>query len=423
MPISIIIDKSTFQSLNMDEIFFLNRYYQVTIAPVLLLEVLADLKKNMKGFNSQRRVIDFARKILQLTPEFTTHYKYVINSSLLGYQVLMDGRPHISGGEPVTASDGKKGYIFHQSLEEKALHRWSEGKFTEAEEFLAEQWRETMTEKNILEKQKQKFSEHREIDSLESLNKILDEYLNNPQSSTEILVRITDTFSIDYKIASQIFYRYEQTPIVSIKDFAPYAFYCYKIHLFFSLGILNGLISTRSTNKIDLEYLFYLPFCNAFSSNDKFHKLIVPFFLEPGKDYIQGSELKSDLKSICTLRNILIGEERDRWAEKYKHHPPEDTNSITYRIWKKYARPSVLTENISRQKISEEAQKKVIDEIHKYMNSLADQTERMNFDDPATDFILRERWISPNDYCPCGSGKIFKDCCLPEAIKSQKSRS
>jgi hypothetical protein len=109
MPISIILDKSTFQSLHSEEIFFLQRYYLVTIAPVLLLEVLADLKKNKKGFDSQPRVIDFANKLLQLNPAFTTHYKYLINSSLLGNQVQMDGRPLLSGGKAVTAQDGKKG--------------------------------------------------------------------------------------------------------------------------------------------------------------------------------------------------------------------------------------------------------------------------------------------------------------------------
>ena len=112
MPISIILDKSTFQSLNVEEIFFLQRYYAVTIAPVLLLEILADLKKEKKGFDSKTRVVDFAKKILQLNPAFSTHYEQIIYSSLLGDHIHMDGRPLLSGGEAVIAQDGKRGFIF-----------------------------------------------------------------------------------------------------------------------------------------------------------------------------------------------------------------------------------------------------------------------------------------------------------------------
>lgn len=421
MPISIIFDKSTFQSLNSEEIFFLQRYYLVTIAPVLLLEVLADLKKNRKDFDSQPRVIDFANKLLQLNPAFTTYYKYLINLSLLGNQIQMDGRPLLSGGEAVTAQDGKKGYIFKQPLEEKVLHRWRDGQFTEAEEFLAEQWRDATTKKNVLEAMRQIFSATRKFDSLAELNESIEEYLNNPQYQVAVLVGMSQIFSVDHTVASKVFYRFEQGNIISIKNFSPYAFYCYKVYLFFELGILNGLISTRSTNQVDLEYMYYLPFCKAFSSSDKFHESIIHFFLEHGQDFIRGSELKADLKNICTSRNLLTGEERDKWIEKHKNHPPEDPNSITYRIWKKYARPSVFSENVASRKISNETQKKIIDKIHKYKSSPTDRTDRGPFDDSKTDFIIRERWISPTDYCPCGSGRIFKDCHLSEVLKSQQS--
>jgi hypothetical protein len=335
----------------------------------------------------------------------------------------MDGRPLLSGGKAVTAQDGKKGYIFEQSLEEKALHRWRDGRFTEAEEFLAEQWRDATTKKNILEALRQIFSTNRKFDSLAKLNEILDDYLNDPQYQTAVLVGLTQTFSVDYTVAPKVFYRFEQGTIKLVRNFAPYAVYCYKVYLFFELGILNGLISTRSTNQVDLEYIYYLPFCKAFASSDKFHEAITHFFLEHGQDFIRGFKLKADLESICTARNLLSGEERDKWIEKHKNHPPEDPNSITYRIWKKYARPSVFSENVTPRKISKDAQKRIIYEIHKYQNSPTDRTDRGPFDDSKTDFIIQERWISPADYCPCGSGKIFRDCHLPEVIKSQQSGS
>ena len=41
----IILDKSALQSLSYDEIYTLNRHYFLNITPVLIIEILADLKK------------------------------------------------------------------------------------------------------------------------------------------------------------------------------------------------------------------------------------------------------------------------------------------------------------------------------------------------------------------------------------------
>lgn len=45
---SIIADKSTIQSLSTDELIIFNKYYMPNIVPVLLLEILANLKKPQK---------------------------------------------------------------------------------------------------------------------------------------------------------------------------------------------------------------------------------------------------------------------------------------------------------------------------------------------------------------------------------------
>ncbi len=49
MSLPIIIDKSTFQSLSFDEILRLSYYYyKHNITPVLVVEILGDLKKEAK---------------------------------------------------------------------------------------------------------------------------------------------------------------------------------------------------------------------------------------------------------------------------------------------------------------------------------------------------------------------------------------
>ncbi len=57
MGLSIVIDKSTFQSLSAREIISLHNYYRPTITPILVMEIMADLKKEYdKTEDSNKRV-------------------------------------------------------------------------------------------------------------------------------------------------------------------------------------------------------------------------------------------------------------------------------------------------------------------------------------------------------------------------------
>ena len=83
-----------------------------------------------------------------------------------------------------------------------------------------------------------------------------------------------------------------------LKDFAPYAYYCLKVDNLFMFGLTSGFIPTRPTNRVDCEYLHYLPFCDAFTSNDKLHKNLVPFLLRSDQKFIIGEALKQDMSKI-----------------------------------------------------------------------------------------------------------------------------
>jgi hypothetical protein len=72
--------------------------------------------------------------------------------------------------------------------------------------------------------------------------------------------------------ASKIFMRWEQGNFKFIKDFSEYAYFYLKVNWFFYLSLSNNLVGTRSTNRVDLEYLYYLPFTNVFSLEINFIK-------------------------------------------------------------------------------------------------------------------------------------------------------
>ena len=67
------------------------------------------------------------------------------------------------------------------------------------------------------------------------------------------------------------------------------------VELFFYLAISADLVyRDRPSNKIDFAYLYYLPFCRIFTSNDALHEHVVPLFLRADQTFVNGTELKAD---------------------------------------------------------------------------------------------------------------------------------
>ena len=86
----VILDKSSIQTLSFDEIVFLNRYYWVNIPPILLTEILADLKKNQESEEAKSEVISLAKKLLQSDSAINMPYERMIEASLVGHDPCLD---------------------------------------------------------------------------------------------------------------------------------------------------------------------------------------------------------------------------------------------------------------------------------------------------------------------------------------------
>src|SRR3546814_2838615 len=81
-----------------------------------------------------------------------------------------------------------------------------------------------------------------------------------------------------------------------LREYAPLAAHCLEVDLFFELCLSNGLISDqRPSNKIDISYLYYLPFADFFVSGDKLHRTAAPLFMDTRQRFVWGPDLKADL--------------------------------------------------------------------------------------------------------------------------------
>ncbi|MEZ0181919.1 SEC-C domain-containing protein [Flavobacterium oncorhynchi] len=411
MNISIIIDKSTFQSLSFDELYRLSCYYKHIITPVLTMEILGDLKKEVQEGKtpSSDRVKDFANKLFPMETIVNSHYKAIIKGELLGTPISLDGRPHVDIKKAVASESGMKGFLIDESEEEKSIYKWKEGNFTEADHELSALWRMTTTQEDLLERLKKslKSDAFPKFSDFEELDKYVYNVLDNHLIQEFLLINLLENYDIDASSGVQIFGRWNQLGKPLIKEFAPYAFHCLRIDALFLFGLITDLIGTRPTNRVDLEYLYYLPFGHVFTSNDKVHKNLVPILLRDDQKFIAGPDLKQDLKNIVEfLKNLEIDERR-----KYKNVPPIIESSFTFQLWKEFFNYPIKS-NWNRE-ISEAEKEMMKGKMQEFEKALDGDNIKLESSDDA-EFILKESLLSKTDPCYCGSGKKVNECCIPD---------
>lgn len=420
---TLILDKSSLQAFSKKELILLNKLYLVNIPPVLTIEILADLKKtdDPKVLN-EKEVVEIANKLIQKDNAISAHYINMVISSLLGVDYIDSRRPHIGGAKKVKDKRGRVGFHIIETPEQAAIRNWQKGEFTEAEKGLAAQWRAYSKDINLEELRKHWspikiiFPECKDFKTLLNISEF---WLSNASMQSQLLFLTLEDLKLEQNYSSSIFHRWESGQFKLLKDFAPYYNFVTKIDTAFRLGLVYDLITTRPTNRIDCEYLYYLPYCNIFSSRDNFHKSFAPLFLAEDQTFIDGDVLKADLKSIIELLEKENDEINIDWNVKFSIEPPNDESSFTYKMWKKYS-PSWSPEWFYRKSEYPVKDEKLSQELNERINTLEeiefDPLEKFN--DNEVDFISIERHIRLEDQCLCGSGKIFKDCCYKEGMIS-----
>ena len=137
-----------------------------------------------------------------------------------------------------------------------------------------------------------------------------------------------------------------------LASYYPYFSHCLSVDLFFHVAVDKTLISPdRASNKLDISYLYYLPFCQIFVSNDKLHKKSAPLFINQNQIYVHGQELKADLERLTIHYSAMIDEIEKEGLFRVAANPPDSAEFLTRRIWDMFMRrPAGATrEGASRQ--------------------------------------------------------------------------
>ncbi|MCA9421641.1 MAG: hypothetical protein KC592_11505 [Nitrospira sp.] len=339
MGLQLLLDKSTLQSFSYDETWVLKQYYYVVYAPILFIEILGDLKKVEGNDEKSQEIVARVAKKIQLGDScFTANYRILLKANLLGHKVDMDRRPFRLGGEYFTDSTGRRGILFEEEPERESLRHWVAGEFTEAEHALSKAWRFS-TRTIDLEKWQKIANIFPSASSLNDLRPAVQRYCDDPNRQLQNLQFLLGEAGIPDSSSSPICNRWRQCGMPRLRSFAPYAYYCLTVFISFYTALANRLIGTRPTNRVDLEYLLYLPFCYAFSSSDNFHRQFASLFLTTGQDFIDGLMLKQDISRIQAHWASISEPERKKYREQSGSYPPDWDDSITNHLWKKHMKP------------------------------------------------------------------------------------
>lgn len=412
---TIILDKSSLQSLSQEEIHFLYKYFLINIPSILVIEILADLKKESKDQRSSQQIVSqLSKKLLNNDSAINVYYVDLIVNELLGNPVEMSGRTIIHSGD-YCKEDDKKGMIFKESPEEKAIKNWKQENFSNAENDLANRWRiytESLNPDRFKNDNKEVSSLLQNYKNLEELDKLIISVIADKKNQMILLMTIINGNSIAQDLASQIFYSWESKNKPLLIELYPYSTYCLHALLLYYFGTLKSLFG-KATDRIDLEYTYYLPFTNIFSSDDKFLKRIIPFLLNEEQTFVSGNDLKSDYTKIVAEWKVLSNEDKIKWHKKTGNDPYEIT-PLTISLWKKHW--PKWTPGFSRQQKIDD---KKIDEFNSKRGRRikGDPTAKdiEDFQKGNIDFLEIEREISINDPCPCGSGVPYKECHYKES--------
>ena len=377
---TIQLDKSVLQALSRREILCLHRHYYIGITPILLIEILADLKKPAKGRLSKEEVQILAKKVLVLDSKINVNYISLCSNDLLGGPVPMTRQIVVTGGVPMRDKNGRLGLVFDEQPERKALRQWQNGEFSEAERSLAEGWRiaaKSFDLETIRDRFKIIYSDFRPR-SLAQLRRVTDQLLQELDLQTQLscITGFMEDLGISSEIRGQVCNRWLSLGLPSFKEFAPYAYYCFVANMVFYMAIIWELITPKRTNRLDLEYVFYLPFCVAFSSRDNLHKELGPAFMDEDQTFVDGDELKADLCSMADYYDGLSKEESRERELEYGSYPPSNDNSITDQLWKKHMRPWKPGSGNRAVNMTKEEHKKILDQLRPIMEAVDQATDK-----------------------------------------------
>ncbi|TXS90924.1 hypothetical protein [Parahaliea aestuarii] len=317
-----------------------DHFFLTNICPLFYVETLADLSKSPR---SGRTAEDEVRIIAEKFPEMhgTPNVMHVTAcmGELFGHRTPMTGQILVAGGRPVKGG-GRSGVVFEESAESKAFSRWQHGSFWEVERHYASGWREMVSNLDLNEvagRFRTLGVDGKSCNTLEQAKKLAVSIASAREKPFDRMYLALLFLGVQPKHHREILQRWSLHNYPPLTRYAPYLAYVFTVELFFQIALAANLIpSERPSNRIDIGYLFYLPFSMIFVSSDKLHKKCAPLFLRSNQQFLWGPDLKKGLNEVNTHFEALPSEEKGKGITTFAGNPPKEKEFYVSTVWDKH---------------------------------------------------------------------------------------
>jgi hypothetical protein len=275
--------------------------------------------------------------------------------------------PARAGGVPVR-HEGKVGVIYDEGPELKAFYRWQQGRFLDLEREFASKRRTQL--KAAKHAEMARLAKH--VLRIQTSPKNLDdafaiarEVVTGSGQQFLTLKTAYALLGLPQHLWPAIQDKWKAAGRPTLQAYAPYTAHCLMVDVFFHVAVDKKLISPdRPSNRIDIAYLYYLPFCMIFVSNDKLHRRAATLFISDKQAFVAGDELKRDLAALDAHYSALPQDQRDQGIFRLASYPPNNDQFLTTRLWKQLKLPVERKEpSIDPERVSSAELLAIVDEL------------------------------------------------------------
>jgi len=94
-----------------------------------------------------------------------------------------------------------------------------------------------------------------------------------------------------------------------------------------------GVTQCGLTDLLDFQYLYYLPFCEAFVSDDRLHRVLAPVLIGEKQRFVPLSAFKASLRATADFFDAVPEEDRGLVNAAFGGYPPPLPGSILHDMW------------------------------------------------------------------------------------------
>lgn len=303
----LLYDKSTLESLGAAEAPFLEMLFFPMLVPTLVYEVLADLTKPRIKKAPAEHVRALARRFGGSGPAVNESYRDMMTTELVtGRLVPMTGQIIAQGMSVAPGSHGELAGIVDITPFNEALLRWREGQFLPADLDLALRWRNSAKDLNLLRFYRELRARNIEIPRPRDeahLADMVDALLARVTEHRAWVQFLLDELGTSPAYKSATLRRWDAMESPTLPAFSPYSYFCLRALLLVMFLWRHRMTKNEPNNLIDVQYLYYLPFCDVFSSGDKLHKKLAPLLLRSDQRFLWVDELRAQIRERMVQRS------------------------------------------------------------------------------------------------------------------------